>query len=394
MNRRNVFFAALAFAALTGSLFAQPNATVSSSDQLLRAVKAARPGVTIRLQPGQYKGGLTFSNLRGTKDKPIRLVAADTKRPPLFRGGSSGLHLINGAHLVLDGLVVEDARDNGINIDDSGSMKFSSTHITLRNLHVRNVGPTGNHDGIKLSGLKHVVVEQCTLETWGSGGSGIDMVGCHQVKIDRCTFTHSDTGASSGIQAKGGTADVKITRCRFEHAGRRAINLGGSTGFPYFRPPLKDKANVEAERLEVAGCTFIGSVAPIAYVTSRDCDVHHNTIYRPARWVFRILQEQPLDRFLPCQRGTFAHNLVVWKKGDLHRFVNFGDNTLNHTFTITGNWWYCLDDPRNSKPQLPVAEKGGVSGANPMLVNPEEGDLTVKPNSRAKRIGAHAYTDQ
>ena len=101
---------------------------------------------------------------------------------------------------------------------------------------VRDIGPTGNRDGIKLSGVDDFRVEGCTVERWGSGGSGIDMVGCHRGEIVGCTFRHGDTTGDSGVQAKGGSRDVVIRRCRFEHAGQRAVNLGGSTGLAFFRP--------------------------------------------------------------------------------------------------------------------------------------------------------------
>ncbi len=351
-----------------GSLAQAETVHVSTDAQLRDAIANAHPGDTIRIAPGNYRGGMHVANVRGTAERPVTIQGDDPDDPPIIRGGNTGLHLVDPAYLMLRFLVVEDAQDNGINIDDGGDMDQSAHHVILEHLTVRNIGPRGNHDGIKLSGVKDFIVRHSRIETWGSGGSGIDMVGCRDGVIERCTLVHlSDTAASSGVQAKGGTHNVIIRECHFNRAGRRAINLGGSTGDAYFRPPLKAADNFEARQVMVHDCTFVGSNAPIAFTTSIDCRVERCTFYRPGRWVFRILQEKSLDRFMACGRGQFIDNVVVWRQGDLHRFVNVGPNTKPDTFTFRGNWWYCEDAPDRSKPDLPTPEAGGVYGRAPGL---------------------------
>src|SRR5262249_10210997 len=161
--------------------------------------------------------------------KPIVLAAADPKRPPVLEGGGVGLHLTDPAHVELSHLVVARISGNGINIDDGGSYDSPAHHVVLRDLVVREVGPNGNRDGIKLSGLDDFRVEGCTIERWGSGGSGIDMVGCHRGSIRGSTFRHTDPIGANAVQAKGGSSDITVSGCRFDHAGGRAVNLGGST---------------------------------------------------------------------------------------------------------------------------------------------------------------------
>src|SRR6185503_2470517 len=104
----------------------------------------------------------------------------------------------------------------------------------LRRVIVRDVGSDGNHDGVKLSGLDDFKVEECTVERWGKRGSAIDMVGCHQGVIRGCTIREGDETGANGVQMKGGSRDISLRACRFENAGGRAVNLGGSTGLPYF----------------------------------------------------------------------------------------------------------------------------------------------------------------
>lgn len=340
--------------------------TANSRVQLIELVNNATPGTTIKLAPGIYRGGMHFTGLQGEKDKPITITAADPDDPPIIQGGTNCIQISRSSHLVVERLVLTDATGNGLNIDDGGTIDKPTHHITLRKLVVSNIGPKGNKDGIKLSGITDFLIEDCALKDWGSGGSGIDMVGCHRGVIRGCFLERTNEGAT-GIQCKGGTSNIRILRCRFENAGMRHINLGGSTGRPFFRPKLKDNNNAEARGLEVAGCTFIGPGVPVAFVGVDGANVHHNTIVHPSPWTLRILQETADDDFIACRDGVFTDNVVVFKQADLRRFVNVGPNTKPGTFTFTRNWWHCEDAPGKSRPSLPTMEKDGVYGKDPKL---------------------------
>jgi len=337
---------------------------VSNAAGLRLALQSVQPGDTILIEPGEYRGYFSLTNHRATAEQPTVIAAADPDRPPVLRGAAECLHLSNVSHVVLRNLVLTGARVNGLNIDDGGDYATPSDHVTLEGLTVRDVGAGGNQDGIKLSGVDDVLVLGCTVERWGGGGSAIDMVGCHRVLIADSTFRHHRGRGGSGIQAKGGSASVVVYRNRFEHAGQRAVNMGGSTGRAYLRP--KD-AHCEARRIAVLGNVFVGSMAPVAYVGCDQGLVSHNTIYRPTRWALRILQETTAEGFVPCRKGVFRHNLIVWRQGDLAETVNIGPNTEPETFRFESNWWYCEDAPARSKPSLPVAEKDGVVGRDPKL---------------------------
>ena len=352
---------------------------------LRQALARARPGDTVRIEPGEYVGGLTVIDLHGTAAQPIA-ISGDPRHAVLFKGGS-GLHFVRPQHVVIEHITVEGASGNGINIDDGGDMDQSAHHVTLFSVVVCDVGPRGNHDGIKLSGLRDFEIDGCIIENWGDGGSGIDMVGCRDGLIVGCDLKHQgDTAASSGIQAKGGTRDVTIRRCRFEHVGRRGVNLGGSTGDAYFRPPLRPRDNVEAERVTVEDSVFLGCEAPVAFTSSRACVVRHNLFHRPGKWVVRILQEQPLDRFAPAQAGVFENNIVVWRQGDLSTFVNIGPDTKPESFRFDGNWWYCADAPAASEPTLPGQAEANVVGRDPGLADRVGGERLFRDASPARGL--------
>jgi hypothetical protein len=256
---------------------------VKSREELRAAVAAAGPGTRIEIAAGDYGGGWLFREVHGAEGRPVVLAAKDPLHPPEFRGGGVGIQLTGAVHVELAGLSFSGQTGNGINVDDGGVPATPTHHVVLRALTVRDVGPDGNCDGIKLSGLTDFRVENCTLERWGRGGSAVDMVGCSAGVIERCVLRHSaDATGASGVQMKGGTRDVAVRRCRFENAGSRAVNAGGSTGLVYFRPPLAEwkGPKYEAKDLVVEGCTFVGSDAPVAFVGVDGAKFRFNTVAR------------------------------------------------------------------------------------------------------------------
>ena len=146
----------------------------------------------------------------------------------------------------------------------------------------------------------------------------------------------------------------------------------------------------EAKGIEVAGCTFIGSQAAVAFVGSVGCHVHHNTIVHPERWALRILQETREKGFVPCQKGRFENNLLVANE-KLHRWLNIGSGTDPKSFQFNGNLWWD-ESQKQPKPNLPDAEK------DPIYLDPaiELGDK-ITLNSKAKeldRVGHWAWKEK
>lgn len=366
---------------------------VRDSTELRRALAEARGGTRILLAPGQYAGGLHFSNVRGESNRPIVIAAAEAGRPPVIQGGGNGLQLSDPAFVELHHLVFTGWSANGVNIDDAGSFDTPARGIVLRGLIVTNTGPRGNRDGIKLSGVDDFRVEGCTVTGWGvGGGSGVDMVGCHRGLIRSNVFRHTDEAGSTGVQCKGGTSEIRIQRNRFENAGGRAVNIGGSTGRAYFRPPLRESSgNAEARDIRVEGNVFVGSAAAMAFVGVDGATVRFNTIYQPKRWALRILQETRTPDFVPSRNGVFTDNVIAfhsaqWSEGG----VNVGSGTAPGTFQFARNWWYCLDQPGRSRPRLPSPETNGVYGRAIVFRDAAGGDLRLTAPNGA---GADAFVE-
>lgn len=358
---------------------------VKSVSSLLVAVASAKPGARIHLEAGNYDR-IQIADVHGAEGLPIVIAAADSDRPPVVRG----MQLSNVSHVELIGFVIADAPGNGLNIDDGGTFETPSHHVTLRVVTVKNCGGKGNEDGIKLSGVDDFRLDRCTVETWGRGGSAVDMVGCHRGVLDGCKFRdRAEDTAATGVQMKGGTRDVVIQRCRFDNAGDRAVHIGGSTALEYFRPKPE---TFEAKDILVEGCTFLGSEAPIAFVGVDGATVRFNTFFHPRKWFLRILQETRAKDFVPSRNGVFSDNLVVWSTSEIaDPPVNVGEGTAPETFRFARNWWYCVDAPDKSIPKLPVAEEGAVGGKDPQFRDVAAGDVRLTEDSPARAHGAGAW---
>lgn len=358
---------------------------VDSKEALIQAAHAAMPGDVIQIEEGSYPGGVYLSGIHGTKEKPIVIETAG-KGSAIFtgsKGGKSGLHLSACSHVTLRRMTVTGFPINGINADDGGDSDRPSVGLQFEFLTITRIGPQGNHDALKLSGLTDFSVRHCVFHGWG--GSAIDMVGCHDGRISNCGFTgEANYSQANGIQMKGGSSRIVVEDSVFDRAGQRSINLGGGTGLPYFRPA---DAAWEARDIEVRSNLFIGSLAPIAWVGIDGGHVHHNTIYLPEKWVARILQENTNPRFGRCRNGRFENNLIVFDRR-VQTFVNVGGHTEPNTFNFRNNAWFDQDNPNRGPSDLPVEESGSVIGLDPEFPDPARQDFTIRSKDpRLKGVG-------
>ncbi len=310
------------------------------------AAQQAVAGDTILCYDASINGGMYIENLKGNQNQWIYLRAAQAGATRI-QGGSNAIQFTDAAYLQIEGFVISGQTGNGLNMDDGGSYSTPSHHLRLVNCTFENINATGNNDLLKLSGIDSFVITGCTFRNGATGGSGIDMVGCHFGIIEKCNF--SNLGSNS-IQAKGGTADLIISRNVFTNGGARALNLGGSTGLSFFRPI---DAKYEAARIRVIANVISGSEAPVAFVGCTEVVVSNNTLLFPGKWVARILQETvDPTRFVPCGNNLFFNNLIIVDQR-VSTEVNIGPNTAPETFSFQHNMWYKTTQPSWSGPQLP-----------------------------------------
>lgn len=343
----------------------------------------ALPGDTLLLLNGSHHNGTQFiEELHGTEDGFIH-IKAEEQGSVILSEGTEAIHFINCSYIIIDGLIIEGQTGNGINIDDGGDYTSPAHHFIIRNCIFRDMNASGNNDLLKLSGLDSFRIEYCEFLRGGGGGSGIDMVGCHAGEILNNYF---EEAGASGIQAKGGTSDILIQGNILKNMSQRAVNLGGSTGLEFFRPPLPDPIEnaYEAANIDVVANVFIGSWSPIAYVGSVNVRVMNNTIYKPENWVIRILQETTEPGFLPCSNNEFKNN-IIYLEEDITE-INIGPNVDTSSFEFSHNLWYNESD-ENWEPNLYTFSDPGIIIADPLFENRENEIYELSEDSPAVGSG-------
>jgi hypothetical protein len=235
---------------------------VATSAALALALAEAAPGDVVLVAPGVYRGGLARTGLAAVT---IRGLGPG---PAIIRGGHEGLHLSDARDVTLEDLTFERQSVNGLNIDDGGTFATPSQGIRLRRLVVRDMTAPGNHDGIKLSGVDGLLVEDALVVDWGNGGSAIDMVGVHHGLIQDSRFRHDRIGRQgSAVRAKGGSKAVTIRAnlIALRDGVGQAIEAGGATGAPYFRF-IDGDSGYEAAEVVVEGNLVFGGHAAFGWI--------------------------------------------------------------------------------------------------------------------------------
>ena len=335
-------------------------------------------GDSVIFLEGTYSGGEYISGLQGSENNWITILA-ETEHGVIIQGGSNSWQLSDPCWVKIEGFIFEHQTGNGLNIDDEGTFETPADHIIISNCIFRDMSASGNNDLLKLSGVDNFQVADCEFLNGAGGGSGIDMVGCHNGLIHQNRFENM---GSNAIQMKGGTQHITVERNFFKNCGARTLNLGGSTGLAYFRP---QDATFEAADLYVYSNIFIGSEAPIAYVGCTRVKVVNNTFYLPERWVVRILQETvDPDRFISCGDNYFENNIIY--QGNISTETNVGPNTRPQSFTYSNNFWYNYQNTSWSGPSIPVTDPGLIINQDPSFTDASSEDFSIADGSPAVGI--------
>ena len=344
---------------------------------IMQVAEMITPGDTILFDAGIYHGNQVLQNIQGTQERPITIMAVPGNTV-IHQGGPCGWIMSDAAYINIQNIIFEQQTVNGFNMDDGGSYETPSHHIIFEGCTFRNINASGNNDLLKMSGVDFFEIRNCLFLNGAAGGSGIDMVGCHNGVIKGCRFENMGDNA---ICAKGGSQFIRIEGNFFKNCGNRSLNLGGSTGYQFFRPI---DAKFEAADLQVYSNIFIGSEAPIAYVGSERVNVVNNTIYMPDMFVVRILQETvDTNRFIKCGNNVFRNNIIYYN-GGIESVCNIGTDTAPESFHFSNNLWYNADDAKKSAPgYLPVKETNSIVGKNPLFRDSSTENFTIPKNSPA-----------
>jgi len=368
-----------------GEFDGRKNILVSTIGELRSSVENITPGTTIILESGYYNRGFRLANFHGSPDNPIIIKGSNPDNPPVFEGRGEGLKVSSCSYIKFKNIIFKGFTTNGINVDDSGKIDQPSHHLIFDNISILNIGSKGNHDALKMSGVDHFIVRNCRFEGWG--GSGTDLVGCHNGVIEgSCYLGKVGYRTGNGIQVKGGSHSVLVQSNYFEDSGFRTVQIGGLTGKQYFRPLA---TYYEAKDIRVSGNVFVGGEAQIAFVTALNSTVDHNLFYLPVKWLGRILQETRNPQFSPCSGGVFSKNIVITYDG-IKSIFNIGRGTDRKSFLFSENIW--SSSKRDIDSELPTSEVDGLFDMQVIIERDLDGQIgVVGDNPLNNRAGPLAY---
>ena len=357
----------------SGNFFNQRGAcgeyAVASDQDLVQTIRQAKAGDLILIAPGAYRGGLSFQGLRGTEKEPIVIRGGDARSLPQIVGGKDGLKLSGCSYVELEDIAFSGQSENGINIDDviSGATfgTYRSEGIVLRRVSVTLKPKDENYDGIKLSGLKNFIIEECRIQGWSGKGCGIDMVGCYSGSIRSCLLDGQSKG-QVGIQAKGGSESIEIIDCLIKDSVDRGIQIGGITEQTNFRD---DTAVYEARDVQVSRCTVAGGETSIAMTGSHNTTINLSRLLYPKRWFFKAIRENQNNRFLNTSKGLITKNVCVASGRDFVGALRVDSGVDKHTIYFQENVWCCEDNPaRDFRIGLTVHDSTGIFAQRPAFV--------------------------
>ncbi|MCX6139663.1 MAG: right-handed parallel beta-helix repeat-containing protein, partial [Candidatus Kapabacteria bacterium] len=342
------------------------------------AILQAQPGDTVLIHPGTYATSTYIVEKNGTVDMPI-VVRGTNIATVIVDGPASSIQFVDCSHFIVENFTLRRQKGNGLFFDDAGTIETPSRNITVRNMVFEDMEGASNVNTnfLKMAGVDGFLIENCQFDRGPVKSLCIDLVGCHDGVIRGCMHRGTTDG---GVQAKGGSRNIEIVANTFDNCGDRGINVGGSTGLPFFRPA---DATFEAAEIRIYANTFVGGRASIAFAGAVRCMVVNNTIVDPTSWPFRILQESvDASRFEPCGNNIIQNNIIVFRN-TLNAHFNVGPNTAPETFTVSHNLWYNSDMPSRSNENIaPVIETMSVYGQDPLFTN-KTADLTLRVLSPA-----------
>jgi len=185
-----------------------------------QGLKRLAPGDTLYLAPGRYVQHWVSMDRSGAAGRPITLAASKPGTAVLdgegAPDGACGLFIEkDAAHLVIDGLVVQNMPGNGIASDEETSQVFED--ITIRRCTLRGNGLSG----VELAAVQGFVVED--VHAVDNGYYGIHIIGSldgllasSQGEIRGCVCSGHTGPQGHGLAINQGQ-DIRVIRCKASH---------------------------------------------------------------------------------------------------------------------------------------------------------------------------------
>ncbi|MGG2465413.1 right-handed parallel beta-helix repeat-containing protein [Streptomyces sp. RGM 3693] len=196
---------------------------VSTAAQLKSALAAARPGDTIQLADGIYRGNFSASTAGNAAS---RITLTGSSQAVLTASGGYGLHLDGASYWTVQGLAVTGGQ-KGIVMDAADGVVIDTVTVhdlTMEGVHFR----TSSKDGI----IRNSAIRDTGKDGRGMGeGIYVGSAGGTDDKSDNVQILNNTIGPGVGgenVDIKEGTTGAKIIGNNFDGSGLTGANFDDS----------------------------------------------------------------------------------------------------------------------------------------------------------------------
>jgi len=338
------------------------------------AIEKARPGDTINVLAGKYRGTVTLSK-SGEKGKPITLkavgkVVVDPRKDPKDHG-----HGIVGrgvGHWVISGFEI---------VHYQQGIKFKDGHDIV----VRGCNVHGGHSGVALEGTfaKNLIFED--IEAHHNVGGGFDVAvkkDMEDVTYRRCQAHHNGCKGGSdgfGISHHVVTRNVRFEKCSAYENGSDGFDLSGRKGHGVTVVGCEAHGNGTKMWGSNFKCWNPGSVFIncVAWKSGKDADPNFNLNAANISCIYCTSGENAHAGFSVSAPGIRIINCIIAHSKKITVLVK-----KNKSREISVTIENCLIHDCGSDGPAKVGANGNISG-DPKFFDAKKGDYRIKRGSAA-----------
>jgi len=341
------------------------------------AVKASKPGDTIKVKNGTYVERVNFT-INGTQSKPITLMNYPGHSPVIDPGGkqysddATKRVLINASWIIIDGFEIKYGWDG---------IKVLNPHVTIRNNHIHH----NKYQGILVTSVGDILIENnkiewngtdpgtCVKSKWG----GFSPKHCHAIYVGDYFCT--------------GVSNITIRRNTLQNQAGRGVQWNGKTQClsPGFTNQL------------VENNLFVNnSVHLMLFYGVKDSVFRNNTFVATSYPSTNDKQHANVGIWGNATGNTFRNNIFYSTLKD-YKGINskttstFGTRFDCNVWKVSTDSWTWNNTGRkdfttNYQKVTGWDGNGRCCEVDPGFVNISKGDYSIDANSSTRNIGANS----
>jgi hypothetical protein len=322
--------------------------------QAAHDASAIKPGDTVYLHSGSYRGYQGISSLKGNSSAWIVITRFQDDIIDISGGWQfMSCEYIKFVNLTFRANLQQTGRL--ISVDNSGSCETQSRFIKFDSCSFSNVTDPNAITSFKFGGVDNFEVTNCVFKDMPVC-SAFDFNVCHAGKISGNRIENCLTGG----HIKGGASFITMERNLFLDASKPswvAFELGGDTGAQFYCPGDK----FEVKNLNFYSNIIAGGYRGLALSSAVECNVANNTFYNCGQATMRFLTTSSL---YPNLYGNMVYNNIFAFGSSA--YINGSTQPGDAAFFIH-NIYYSIIDSVFNGPYWDTPDLDKIKDKKPMI---------------------------